>query len=65
MKTGKFTLEYSSKINSLLAISFIGYQTQYIWNIDNKGNQSNFVESKKYKRSILKTNSQEKQNYNF
>lgn len=29
---GNFTLNYSSKINSILAVSFVGYQTQYIQN---------------------------------
>ena len=33
-ENGNFKLNYSSKTNSLLAISFIGYQTQYIQNID-------------------------------
>ncbi len=30
---GYFTLNYSSKINSILAVSFIGFQTQYISNV--------------------------------
>lgn len=30
---GNFTLNYSSKINSILAISFIGFQTQFISNV--------------------------------
>ncbi|WP_298392421.1 carboxypeptidase-like regulatory domain-containing protein [Flavobacterium sp.] len=29
---GNFTLQYGSKLNSILAVSFIGYQTQYIQN---------------------------------
>lgn len=33
-ENGQFTLNYSSKINSVLAISFIGYQTQFIKNIE-------------------------------
>ena len=32
-ENGNFKLDYSSKINSLLAVSFIGYQTQYLQNV--------------------------------
>lgn len=33
-ENGNFTLSYGSKLNSILAISFIGYQTQYLSNFD-------------------------------
>lgn len=33
-ENGKFTLSYGSKLNSILAISFIGYQTQFLNNFD-------------------------------
>jgi hypothetical protein len=32
---GKFNLYYTTKSNSLLAISYIGYETQYLKNTDN------------------------------
>ena len=35
-ENGKFNLSSSGKINSLLAISYIGYQTQYISKVDDK-----------------------------
>lgn len=33
-ENGNFTLSYGSKLNSILAISFIGYQTQFLNNFD-------------------------------
>lgn len=31
-ENGNFTINYTSKINSILAVSYVGYQTQYIQN---------------------------------
>jgi hypothetical protein len=33
-ENGNFTLSFGSKLNSILAISFIGYQTQFLTNFD-------------------------------
>ena len=41
-KDGAFQLQYGGKINSILAVSFIGYQTQYIKDYDN-GKELNIV----------------------
>lgn len=41
-KDGTFQLQYGGKLNSVLAVSFIGYQTQYIKDYDN-GKELNIV----------------------
>ncbi|WP_395066256.1 carboxypeptidase-like regulatory domain-containing protein [Flavobacterium sp.] len=35
-ENGNFSLNYGSKLNSILAVSFIGYQTQFIKSFDDK-----------------------------
>ena len=41
-ENGNFTLSYGSKLNSILAISFIGYQTQFLnnFNSDKRSNHA-------------------------
>lgn len=41
-RDGTFQLQYGGKLNSILAVSFIGYQTQYIKDYDN-GKELNIV----------------------